>query len=73
MEEEKFYDSVDFYESCIKYMKMWECSFDQASKFTQLTLQQEILWKEIEESAITIKYVIAGSINIDDLFDERAY
>lgn len=73
VEEDKFHESIsDFYETGIKYLKMWESRFDKADKFTCLTLQNEVTWPELEENGLTVNSVIAGSVNMDELFDERA-
>lgn len=61
-----------FYQTAVDYLKNWESSFDGAIKFKWLTLNEEIRWDEMEESATIINNIVPNSVNLDELFDERS-
>lgn len=71
--DNNFLNSVEgFYQAAIKYLKLWENSFDKANHFKWLTLKTYPTWDEMEDSALTVASVIPDSINVDALFDERS-
>lgn len=51
-------------------LKLWENSFDKANKFKWLTLQNDLIWEEMEASTIVVVSIVPNSINVDQLFDE---
>lgn len=73
VKEDAFLKSVEgFYQAGIKYLRLWETSFDKANSFKWLTLHDDPTWEDVEGSALTVLSVAPDTINMDELFDERS-
>lgn len=73
IDEDMFKENISkFYDRCINYMTLWVSSFDKASQFAWTSLVSYVTWDELEASGSCVNNVVPETINLDELFDERA-
>ena len=69
---------MNFTKVCQGFMKLpqhicksRETNFEKANNYTWSSLQREASWSELQHGGITVNSVVAGSVNMGDLFDKR--